>query len=506
MVVGLLLAIAVLSGGLVLTYPLIYRGRILPGVEVEAVDLSSLTVEEATSLLIEDRPFAPARSLTLRSDFQSWELSWAALGRTYDWPRTAETAYRVSRTGPWYHRALSAWRIRLYGRRVEPRIAPADTARVHDLLRQVALDVYTPPTDALLEIDSGEAVCTACQPGRALNVEATATDVLEALSQDVAEVQATMTVLSPDVWDPEPGCSRARALLSEPLAVIIDDPLTGYDSRFEIPPRQVGQSLRPAAASNGIDLEIDEATVRDWVLALAPQVSGDVILDVTETAERTLTSLADGDHRVNAAIHHPETTYVVEPGDTLFDIAYRNGYPVWRLEEANPDVEPGELLIGQELTIPSIDVLFPEPLIADKWIEIDLPEQRLRAYEDDEIVYDLTCSSGMTSTPTIAGQFQVLFKEPEAYAQRWGLTMPYFMAVYYEGPDFANGIHELPIRADGQRLWASVLGWPASYGCIILDVDDAKRLYDWAPVGTLVRIEGVAPGTPSVPQAYGPDE
>ena len=43
MVVGLLLAIAVLSGGLVLTYPLIYRGRILPGVEVEAVDLSSLT-------------------------------------------------------------------------------------------------------------------------------------------------------------------------------------------------------------------------------------------------------------------------------------------------------------------------------------------------------------------------------------------------------------------------------------------------------------------------------
>jgi hypothetical protein len=29
-----------------------------------------------------------------------------------------------------------------------------------------------------------------------------------------------------------------------------------------------------------------------------------------------------------------------------------------------------------------------------------------------------------------------------------------------------------------------------------LDVGDAKVLYDWAPVGTLVRIEGVAPGTP----------
>jgi lipoprotein-anchoring transpeptidase ErfK/SrfK len=108
----------------------------------------------------------------------------------------------------------------------------------------------------------------------------------------------------------------------------------------------------------------------------------------------------------------------------------------------------------------------------------------------------------MTSTPTIAGQFQVLFKEPEAYAQRWSLEMPYFMAIYYEGPDFANGIHELPIRSNGQRLWASVLGWPASYGCIILDVGDAKALYDWAPVGTLVQIEGVAPGTPVYVPTY----
>jgi lipoprotein-anchoring transpeptidase ErfK/SrfK len=166
------------------------------------------------------------------------------------------------------------------------------------------------------------------------------------------------------------------------------------------------------------------------------------------------------------------------------------------LEEANPEVEPDELLIGMELTIPSIDVLFPEPLVPGKRIEIDLPEQRLRAFEDDELVYGFTCSTGMTSTPTIAGQFQVLFKEPEAYAQRWSLDMPYFMAIYYERPGFANGIHELPINAAGQRLWSSVLGWPASYGCIILNVGDAEVLYDWAPVGTLVRIEGVAPGTP----------
>lgn len=74
--------------------------------------------------------------------------------------------------------------------------------------------------------------------------------------------------------------------------------------------------------------------------------------------------------------------------------------------------------------------------------------------------------------------------------------MPYFMGIYKEGPDFYNGIHELPITRGGYRLSRRVLGWPASFGCIILNVGDAQALFEWAPIGTLVSIKGVAPGTP----------
>ncbi len=83
-----------------------------------------------------------------------------------------------------------------------------------------------------------------------------------------------------------------------------------------------------------------------------------------------------------------------------------------------------------------------------------------------------------------------------AFAQRWHLDMPYFMGFYAEGEDFYNGIHELPITSYGTRLSPYVLGWPASYGCIILNVGDAEALYNWADLGTLVRVNGVAPGTP----------
>jgi len=309
--------------------------------------------------------------------------------------------------------------------------------------------------------------------------------------------------VEPRLSEPEPATTLARSLLAQPFTLVAEDPLTDYraESIFRAPPERVATWLLAVPEytedTARMALEVDEEAVRAWLGEIAPQLGPERLLDANETLTRIVAALSAGEHQAQARIRHPEGTYVVQPGDNFFDIAYGFGFPQWRLEEANPDVDPEALAIGMEMVIPSIDVLFPHPLVPGKRIEISLPEQRLRAYEEGQMVYDFTCSSGMTSTPTIAGQFQVLFKEPSAYASRWSLEMPYFMAVYQEGPDFANGIHELPITSYGKRLWAGVLGWPASYGCIILDIGDAEVLYNWAPVGTLVRITGVAPGTPA---------
>jgi hypothetical protein len=491
------LTLCIVLVGTIVAYPTLHADRIYPGVSVRDIELGNLTVDEATTTLTNRLSTPSMPAIKLQGSDRSWQLDWADVGREYAWDETAAAAYEAGRRGPWHERVLSAWRIRFYGLTIEPQVDPADPSRVRAVLDTIAPQVHVPPTEAVLHISPSGATCVPGKPGRALNVEATAQRVMDALAKGVAEVETVMLALAPALSEPEPGCTQAQSLLSQPFTVIADDPLTTHQARYQVPTEQLVTWLRVTAANHHVLLEVNEPAVEAWLRGVAPQLGPERILDLDETLRRTLAALRDGEHQARSAIRHPKTSYVVEPGDTLFDIAYSHGFPQWRLEEANPDVEPGELLIGMELTIPSIDVLFPEPLVPDKRIEIDLPEQRLRAYENDEVVYDFTCSSGMTSTPTIAGQFQVLFKEPQAYAQRWSLEMPYFIAIYYEGPDFANGIHELPIRSNGQRLWASVLGWPASYGCIILDVGDAEKLYHWAPVGTLVRIEGVAPGTPA---------
>jgi len=66
--------------------------------------------------------------------------------------------------------------------------------------------------------------------------------------------------------------------------------------------------------------------------------------------------------------------------------------------------------------------------------------------------------------------------------------MPDFIGIYSAAPGFANGIHSLPFLSNGQRLWSRALGTDASYGCIILGVEEAALLYDWADIGVVVVI------------------
>jgi len=496
-----LIAVCLVIGAGAIVYPIAYSDRIYPGISVHDVDVEALTVKEATAVLIESLPDLAAQGIGLRAGEHFWRLSWADTGRAYDYAGTAIATYQVARGGRWYEQILPAWRVRLRGHSVEPLITPADPERIRAALERAATLIAVPPTDAQLRISPAGAVPVPGQPGEALDVEASTARVLQALADGVPEVELVLIAVPPRLSEPEPALTLVRSLLAQPFSLVADDPLTGYHAEFQAPPERVATWLRavPEYAPEGarMVLETEEAAVRAWLLEVAPQLERERLLDVSHTVTRTVVALTAGEHQAESRMRHPEGTYVVRPGDTFFDIAYRYGFPQWRLEEANPDVEPEALAIGMELVIPSIDVLFPEPLVPGKRIDISLLEQRLRAYEDEQLVYDFTCSSGISSTPTIAGQFQVLFKEPSAYASRWNLEMPYFMAIYQEGPEFFNGVHELPITASGRRLWAGVLGWPASYGCIILNVGDAEALYNWAPVGTLVRITGVAPGTPA---------
>ena len=112
----------------------------------------------------------------------------------------------------------------------------------------------------------------------------------------------------------------------------------------------------------------------------------------------------------------------------------------------------------------------------------------MTVYENGSPIREMVISTGVDRSPTQPGVYQVQTHDPSAYASVWDLTMPNFVGIYEAWPGFMNGIHGLPTLSNGTRLWASILGKPASYGCIILDLANAEWLYNWAETGVVVEI------------------
>jgi len=122
-----------------------------------------------------------------------------------------------------------------------------------------------------------------------------------------------------------------------------------------------------------------------------------------------------------------------------------------------------------------------------KRIDVNLTTQRFRALRGDTVVYSFVTSTGEPERPTTPGRYEVLDKIPNAYSRFWNLRMPYWMGIYWAGSS-ENGIHALPILKNGQTLWSGFLGRRVSFGCVILDTNAAKIIYDWADIGTPVII------------------
>ena len=120
-----------------------------------------------------------------------------------------------------------------------------------------------------------------------------------------------------------------------------------------------------------------------------------------------------------------------------------------------------------------------------KYIDISLSRQTMTLYQDGKSAGSYLISSGKRSMATPKGTFKVYNKARRAWSEEYGLYMPYWMAFT---PSGSHGIHELPEWPNGYKEGASHLGTPVSHGCVRLGVGAAKRVYEWAPIGTPVGI------------------
>jgi LysM repeat protein len=192
------------------------------------------------------------------------------------------------------------------------------------------------------------------------------------------------------------------------------------------------------------------------------------------------------------------TTYVVQRGDDLAAIARQFGVATSDLAGANNLSNPSLIFAGQVLVVPAGNANTTNPnensfvpgraSDPDKLILIGLSDQRMTVYQNGGKLWQWVVSTGEPGLDTWPGHFSVLDKIPNAYGANWDLWMPNWLGIYWAG-SLENGIHALPILSNGLRLWDGYLGTKVSFGCVILGVNEAQTLYDWAEVGTTVNIQ-----------------
>jgi LysM repeat protein len=462
-------------------------GLILPGVHVGNVELGGLSVNEA-ALDLNDA-WNIGRGFILTDGDRWWYARPTDFGLSLDAVATAQQAYDVGH-GQGFLTEMWAMLASLFGGTAVPPVVTVngETARAQLTAWEEAVNVA--PQDASIRIENGQVIAVPGTPGVSLDVESTLTLLVADPGVALADgaLHLVMVQVPPSIQDVSGAIAEAERLLANDLTIDGYDPITDTHTQWAAPREAIASWLAVVEGDSGPTVAIDTERMRSYLDELSLSLGAGRIFNAEESAAPIEAALRGETSTAVLIVRHSPTAYTVQPGDTLTSIAWEVGMPYWRIMEANPRMDSGPLSVGQVLTIPSVDDLLPLSVVPNKRIVISIGEQRLWAYENGQVIHEYVISTGIDRSPTQPGVFQVQTHELSAYASLWDLTMPHFMGIYESWPGFMNGLHGLPTLSGGRILWADVLGRPASYGCIILDLDAAETLYNWAEDGVVVEI------------------
>lgn len=112
------------------------------------------------------------------------------------------------------------------------------------------------------------------------------------------------------------------------------------------------------------------------------------------------------------------------------------------------------------------------------WIEVNLTDQRVYAWAGDVLMRTFIVSTGTWQTPTVVGTYSIWNKTRIQTMSGPGYSLPNvpFVMYFYKGYGFHG------------TYWHNNFGTPMSHGCVNLTMLDSEWLYNFAYVGTTVKV------------------
>lgn len=135
-----------------------------------------------------------------------------------------------------------------------------------------------------------------------------------------------------------------------------------------------------------------------------------------------------------------------------------------------------------------------------KVIVVSLSQQWLTAYQDGQPVFSTAVLTGRPSLPTPRGTYHIFQKlSPTTFRSPWPRSSPNWYPpthINYAMEWKAGGYylhdswwHTVYGAGTNEEHYDPTYGWQqGSHGCISMPLSAAKWLYQWAPIGTTVKV------------------
>lgn len=200
-------------------------------------------------------------------------------------------------------------------------------------------------------------------------------------------------------------------------------------------------------------------------------------------------SLADGARPLGPVLGQPSRD-LVEPDDTLLDVAYRHRLGFESVARLNPQVN---VWIPDPGTIVELPTQYVLPDAESKGLIVNVPEMRLYDFTQgrEPEVFSIAIGDGMD--PSLVGEFRIGAKRKNP---AWNVPAsiraekPELPAVVPPGPDNPLGDRWMTIGNTSYGIHGTNNPWSigrqATHGCLRLYEDEMRRLYDRVPTGTRV--------------------
>src|SRR3989344_217454 len=116
----------------------------------------------------------------------------------------------------------------------------------------------------------------------------------------------------------------------------------------------------------------------------------------------------------------------------------------------------------------------------ERWIEVDLSEQRLKAWDGAKLFLETLVSTGLPWYPTPTGEFRIWIKLRATKMEGGNGKHYYYLpnvpyVMYFQNSDVPGwrgyGLHG--------TYWHNDFGTQRSHGCVNLPTEIAKELYYW---------------------------